>query len=86
MEILDLVRTPRPSNTVPMTLWSSTLMDILVDDLQQQKADGAVMTSVRGLYRKRIHPARIVKVVRRALGTETAIRLKNIITSHSTEK
>lgn len=65
--------------TEPLTLWSSTVMDLLIDDLKHQRPDNKVKATVKELYKKRIHTNKIVRAVHKALGNDAAIRLKSLI-------
>lgn len=65
--------------TEPLTLWSSTVMDLLIDDLKQERPDNKIKATVKELYRKQVHTSKIVRAVHKTLGQDAAIRLKNLI-------
>lgn len=78
MDILDLVR-PKQCSTVSLTLWSETLMEILIDDIEHNKPEARVRSTVHMLHSKRIAPQKIVRRIRDILGDSGVEKLRAIL-------
>lgn len=57
-------------NTVPQTLWSATLIDILIDSLRMKQDDKHIIAAIMGLQQRHLTTGDIVNKVRRRLGSD----------------
>ena len=62
-------------NTVPQTLWSATLIDILVDSLRMEHDDKHIIAAIMGLQQRHLTTSDIVNKVRRRLGAGSSERV-----------
>ena len=62
-------------NTVPQTLWSATLIDILIDSLRMQQDDKHIIAAIMGLQQRHLTTRDIINKVRRRLGADSGERV-----------
>lgn len=69
--------------TVAKTLWTDTMMDILLAVLKANKPDDIVWEAVRDVRKRKMKASYLVNAVERKLGKEYAIRLERLIKERS---
>ena len=65
--------------SVPDTLWTATLLDMLIDALHRGHADAKILPLVDGLFYKQFSSRYIFSRVRRELDEAACERLKNLL-------
>jgi hypothetical protein len=65
--------------SIPDTLWSATLLDMLVDALRYEYTDEKVRPLVNGLFYKQFSSRYIFARIRAELGDAACERLKEIL-------
>ena len=74
------INTPDGSeDSIPDTLWTATLLDMLIDALRQGQADAKILPLVDGLFYKQFSSRYIFSRVRRELDEAASERLKNLL-------
>ena len=65
--------------TIPKTLWSATLIDMLIEALKKDKPDAQVVASVSSLQKRGFNNSYIIRKVRRELDKTKLERLLALI-------
>ena len=65
--------------TTPKTLWTETLFDILIDELQANKSDEKIIVALKDLKQKQLKGVVIVSHIDKKLGKEQAMRVKTLL-------
>ena len=65
--------------TTPKTLWTETLFDILIDELQTNKSDEKIIVALKDLKQKQLKGIVIVSHIDKKLGKEQAMRVKTLL-------
>ena len=65
--------------TISKTLWSETLIEMLIDSLEKNQSDKKIKKILRGLKEKKFKAKYITKKIRKSLGEKQADRVKIII-------
>lgn len=71
----------RDDQTQVKTLWSETLVEILLDALKNNRNDAVVLGTLRELREKGYKRQYVLDKVERALGTGAAIRVRRLTSS-----
>jgi len=66
-------------NSIPYTLWSATLLDMLIDALRKELPDDQVIPSIRALNKKHFSTKYLVRKTRQRLNEQSADRLLALI-------
>ena len=61
------------------TLWTDTLVDLLVDAVQQGWSEQVIKDLVNELYNKGYKPEKLMKLLERKLGPDAATRLAKFL-------
>jgi hypothetical protein len=67
------------SVTVAKTLWSETLIDLLIVSLQKGQSDQQVSQLLKELREKQFKPDYIVSKINKSMGEEEARRVKSLL-------
>ena len=62
-------------NTIPNTLWSSTLIDILIDTLNRKRSDAHVTRAIKNLHKRNFSTKYIAKKVFQQIDEESRERM-----------
>lgn len=65
--------------TISKTLWSETLIEILIDSLEKNKSDKKIIKILKELKQKKFKAKYITKKIRKTLGEKQANRVKELI-------
>ena len=68
-------------NSVPHTLWSATMLDMLIDSLEKNHSDEKIIPLINSLYYKHYGKRYILTRVRSKLGEAACNRLMDIFAS-----
>jgi hypothetical protein len=66
-------------DSIPDTLWTATLLDMLIDALRREQADAEILPLVDGLFYKQFSSRYIFSRVRRELSEAASDRLKKLL-------
>ena len=76
----NVVPINKPDNdTIPDTLWSATLLEMLIDALRLGKSDEKILPLVHSLFYKQFSSRYIFSRVRRDLDKAACARLKDLL-------
>jgi hypothetical protein len=67
------------SVTIAKTLWSETLIELLIVSLQKNQSDGKIVELLKELKQKKFKPDYIVRKVSKSLGESEASRVKQLL-------
>ena len=80
------VRLVTVEGTTLKTLWSESIIEILLDSLRHDKSDAQVIYAVRDLYRKKFKAEYLLNKVSKELGNSFAKRLAGLIKTRPNTK
>ncbi|MCW8963988.1 MAG: hypothetical protein OQL16_09340 [Gammaproteobacteria bacterium] len=66
-------------NSIPYTLWSATLLDLLIDALRKELPDDQIIPSIRALHKRHFSATYLVRKTRQRLNEQSADRLLDLI-------
>ena len=67
--------------TLPKTLWSETLFDLLVDAIRRNRADATIKEILRDLKKRGYKADYVLSKIERELGREGLARIKHFFKS-----
>ena len=79
MNDTDVFPHDNEDKTIPKTLWSATLIDMLIDALKKEQSDAKVVASVSSLQKRGFNNSYIIRKVRRELDKNKLNRLLTLI-------
>lgn len=65
--------------TVAKTLWSETLIDLLIVSLQKKQSDEKVMELLKELRQKNFKSSYIIDKIERAMDSTDAMRVRSLL-------
>jgi hypothetical protein len=66
-------------DTIPKTLWSETIIDILIDALRTGRPDDQIIPVIKGIYSRQFNTSYLLKKVQKELGQQASARVYAII-------
>ncbi|TNF91735.1 MAG: hypothetical protein EP297_15260 [Gammaproteobacteria bacterium] len=66
-------------DTIPKTLWSETIIDILIDALHKGRPDDQIIPAIKSLYTRSFNTSHLIKKVNKELGEQYTTRLYALI-------
>lgn len=76
----DKTETGDPTTvTIAKTLWSETLIDLLIVSLQKEQTDDKVITLLKELKQKKFKPNYIIGKIKKSLGEKESNRVRLLL-------